>query len=282
MKSATREDYQRRIVRALLYIQDHLDEEVTLECVAGVAAFSAFHFHRIFSAMVGESFGEHVRRLRLERAAQHLRRSGTPVTEIALAAGFDSHEAFTRAFRARFGVPPSEYRAAPEEGEIMNYQAPDYGPPPEVEVREVPPTRIVFLRHVGPYAEVGGTWMRLMSWAGMRGLLGPGMRMIGVVHDAPEITPPEKLRYDAAVAVSRPVEPQGEFGVTELAGGRYAVTMHRGPYENLSQTYRKLFGAWLPDSGHEVRDTPAFEEYLNSPQTAKPEDLLTRIWLPLA
>jgi AraC family transcriptional regulator len=282
MKTATREDYQRRIVRALLYIQDHLDEEVTLEGVAGVAAFSTFHFHRIFSALVGEAFAEHIRRLRLERAAQHLRRGDAPVTQIALEAGFDSHEAFTRAFRAKFGVPPSEYRAAPEEGEIMNYQAPDYGPPPDVEVREVPPTRIVFLRHVGPYSAVGGTWMRLMSWAGMRGLLGPGMRMIGVVHDAPEITPPEKLRYDAAVAVSRPVEPQGEFGVTELAGGRYAITTHRGPYENLSQTYRALFGAWLPDSGHEVRDTPAFEEYLNSPQTAKPEDLLTRIWLPLA
>jgi len=80
----------------------------------------------------------------------------------------------------------------------------------------------------------------------------------------------------------RPVQPQGEFGVTELAGGRYAVTTHQGPYENLSQTYCGLFGAWLPASGYEARDTPAFEEYLNSPQTAKPEDLLTRIWLPLA
>jgi AraC family transcriptional regulator len=281
VKASTREDYHQRIVRTLVFIQDHLDEEIPLERVAAAAAFSSFHFHRIFRGLVGESLAEHVRRLRLERAALQLRRMDAPVTDIALGAGFESHEAFTRAFRAMFGVPPSEYRATLHYGDPMSYQAPDYGEPPVVEVREVPPTRIVFLRHVGPYSEVGATWMRLMSWAGMQGLLGPGMRMLGVVHDAPEITPPDKLRYDAAVAVSRPVQPQGEFGVMELAGGRYAVTTHRGPYETLSHTYHRLFGAWLPDSGHELRDTPAFEEYLNSPQTAKPEDLLTRIWLPL-
>jgi AraC family transcriptional regulator len=281
MKASTREDYDQRIVRTLVYVQEHLDEEIALERVAAVAAFSAFHFHRIFRGLVGESLAEHVRRLRLERAALQLRRKDTSVTDIALGAGYESHEAFTRAFRAMFGVPPSEYRAKPHFGDPMDFQTPDYGEPPVVEVREVPPTQIVFLRHVGPYSEVGGTWMRLMSWAGVHGLLGPGMRMLGVVHDAPEITPPDKLRYDAAVAISRPARPEGEFGLAELAGGRYAVAMHRGPYENLSQTYQKLFGAWLPGSGYEVRDTPGFEEYLNSPQTARPEDLLTRIWIPL-
>jgi AraC family transcriptional regulator len=290
-KQSTGQDYHERIVRTLVFLQEHLDEELSLGRMAGVAAFSTFHFHRIFRALVGEAPAEHIRRLRLERAAQHLKRLETPVTELALAAGYDSHEAFTRAFRAMFGLPPSEYRAAhrplPETasrthyGETMTYQAPEYGEPPAVEVTEVPPTRIVFLRHVGPYNEVGKTWGRLMMWAGMRSLLGPGMRMLGVVHDDPDVTPPEKLRYDAAVAVSRPIEPQGEFGVMELAGGRYAVTTHRGPYESLSQTYQRLYGTWLPRNCHEVRDVPAFEEYLNSPQNTKPEDLLTKIWVPI-
>jgi len=290
-KQSTGQDYHERIVRTLVFLQSHLDEELSLECMAAVAAFSHFHFHRIFRALVGETPAEHVRRLRLERAAQHLKRLETPVTELAFAAGYETHEAFTRAFHAMFGVPPSEYRAAhrplPEAasrtryGDTMTYHAPDYEEPPAVEVREVPPTRIVFLRHVGPYNEVGKTWGRLMMWAGMRGLLGPGMRMLGIVHDDPEVTPPEKLRYDAAVAVNRPVEPQGEFGITELAGGRYAVATHRGPYESLGQTYQRLYGNWVPRNGHELRDVPAFEEYLNSPQNTRPEDLVTRIWLPI-
>jgi AraC family transcriptional regulator len=144
------------------------------------------------------------------------------------------------------------------------------------------PVRVVFLRHAGPYSQVGATWGRLMAWAGMRGLLGPGMKMFGIVHDDPDVTPNDKIRYDAAVAVSRPVEPEGEFGVMDLAGGRYAVATHRGPYEELGKAYQRIYGAWLPESGQELRDVPAFEQYLNSPQSTKPEDLLTLIHVPIA
>jgi AraC family transcriptional regulator len=119
-------------------------------------------------------------------------------------------------------------------------------------------------------------------WAGMRGLIGPASRFIGISWDDPEITPPEKLRYDAAITLAGPVQPEGEFGVTELAGGDYATLVHKGPYENLSATYRLIFGAWLPESGRELRDAPCFEVYLNSPQNARPEDLLTIIHVPVA
>ena len=145
----------------------------------------------------------------------------------------------------------------------------------------LPPMQIVFLRHVGPYDQVGVTWGRLMSWAGPRGFLGPQMITIGVVHDDPDVSPAAKIRYDAAVTVSRPVQPEGEFGVLELPGGKYAAATHKGPYETLGSTYQPLLGGWLPGSGYELRDSPAFEQYLNSPQSSKPEDLLTLIHLPL-
>ena len=105
-----------------------------------------------------------------------------------------------------------------------------------------------------------------MAWAGMRGLLGPSMKLIGIVHDDPDVTAAANIRYDAAVTVNRPVEPEGEFGVMELAGGKYAVVTHKGPYEELSGAYQRVYGGWLPQSGHQLRDAPAFEQYLNSPQ----------------
>jgi AraC family transcriptional regulator len=77
------------------------------------------------------------------------------------------------------------------------------------------------------------------------------------------------------------VQPEGEFGVAQIPGGRYATFTHRGPYEKLGSTYQRFFGGWLPKSGNEVRDLESFEEYLNSPMTARPEDLLTRIYVPL-
>ena len=292
MKTSTEQDYRERTVRALVYIQEHLDEDLDLERLAGVAAFSRFHFHRIFRGLTGETVKEHVRRLRLERAARNLRRLNEQITEIAFHAGFDTHESFTRAFGSMFGLSPSAYRAAhrpaPESAsgthldDLSNYHPPCYPDVPPVEVKELPPMLVVFLRHVGPYHEVGATWGRLMTWAGMRGLLGPGMKLIGIVYDDPDITSAEKTRYDAAVTVSHPVQPEGDFGVMEIAAGRCAVVTHKGPYEELGKVYQQIFGGWLPKSGYLPRDVPAFEQYLNSPQSTRPEDLLTLIHIPLA
>ena len=105
--------------------------------------------------------------------------------------------------------------------------------------------------------------------------------VLGIVHDDPDVTPPDKIRYDAAVAVSRPVRPEGEFGVMDMPGGKYAVVLHKGAHEGLSKTYQRVYGGWLPQSGYRLREWPAFEQYLNSPRDTKPEDLLTLIHVPV-
>lgn len=109
---ATRHDYQARVVRVLRHIQEHLDGALDLQELARVACFSSFHFHRVFAAMTGETIADHVRRLRLERAAMQLRSSPRPVIQVALDAGYQAHEAFTRAFKAAFGVSPAQFRHA--------------------------------------------------------------------------------------------------------------------------------------------------------------------------
>src|ERR1700733_11647090 len=100
-------DYKERILRVLTHIQEHLDEALELEDLARVGCFSSFHFHRIFAAMTGETIADHVRRLRLERAAMELRSGAKQGIQVALDSG---HEAFTRAFKAAYGSSPSEFR----------------------------------------------------------------------------------------------------------------------------------------------------------------------------
>lgn len=90
--------YQQRIGLVLRHIEQHLDARPNLEELARIACFSPYHFHRIFSSMVGESVAAYVRRLLLERAAMQLGHSPESVTQIALGAGYDSVDAFTRAF----------------------------------------------------------------------------------------------------------------------------------------------------------------------------------------
>src|SRR5262249_53835150 len=174
--------YRRRILAVQLFIEEHLEEELGLDRLARVAHFSPFHFHRLFRALVGEAVSEYVRRLRLEAAAVLLKTTGPPVTQVAFDAGYTTHEAFTRAFRQMFGVSPSQYRAgrgarSPSREESTMTATTS---PPEVRVRTLPPRRVAFVRHVGPYNEVGPTFGRFMAWAGPRGLLGPATQVLGV------------------------------------------------------------------------------------------------------
>jgi AraC family transcriptional regulator len=297
MKPDTQQTYRERMLKVLVYIQNHLDEAMTLDELARVAYFSPYHFHRIFRGMVGESVMEHIRRLRLERAAHRLKFSDLPVTRIAFEAGYETHEAFTRAFRALFAESPSQFRdthqalpfpKAPSQvhydpsGDVAEQHLAKRASALAVRVEAVKPMRLAFMRHTGPYADVGGTWMRLLTWAGMKGLMGPQYVILGIVHDDPDVTPPEKVRYDACIVVDDRVRPEGEVGIQQIEGGLYGITTHRGPYDRLGETYLRLCGEWLPANRYETRSAPCFELYRNSPHNTAAQDLLTDIHLPLA
>lgn len=297
MKRSTLDDYKERMLRVLLYIQGHLDENLPLEKLARVAAFSPYHFHRIFRGMLGESVKEHIRRLRLERAAVRLKHSDSPITMIAFEAGYESHEAFTRAFKAMRGMTPSEFRSRNgtypplssrtrvhyrERGEISGFEPHiPGGKPMDVKIETLEPMRVAFVRHIGPYKDCGPAWEKLCAHLGKKGLLGPDTRYIGLCHDDPEVTAADKIRYDACATVGEDFEAAGEIGVQEIEGGDYAVTTHLGPYDKLSETYAALFGQWLPASGRECRSAPSLEFYLNDPESTDPEDLVTDIYAPL-
>jgi AraC family transcriptional regulator len=137
------------------------------------------------------------------------------------------------------------------------------------------------VRHTGPYRQVRKAWERLISWAAPLGLLGPNTLAIGVAHDDPDVTSKDKIRYDACITVDQQVTIQGDVGLQEVGGGRYAVTMHRGPYENVSQTLARLCGEWLPASGCEPRSSPCLAIHHNFPPDTPAEDLLTEIYLPI-
>jgi AraC family transcriptional regulator len=297
MKPVTLNDYKQRMLRVLVHIQRRLDEPLSLEELAQVACFSSYHFHRIFSGMMGESLKGHVRRLRLERAAIQLKLSRQPVTQIALEAGYEAHEAFTRAFRAAFGVSPVAFRAkkspivaiaAPSDVHYhKNQRLKNFKMTAErtqgitVTIKSMKPMRVAFMRHVGPYRNVGATWNKLLPALGKDGLIGGDTQFIGICHDDPAVTPPAKVRYDACVTVDQAFVPTGDIGGQTIPGGDYAMTTHFGAYKKMGQTYAKLFGQWLPRSGRELRSSFCFEEYLNAPEDTEPEDLLTDIYVPL-
>lgn len=283
------------MLRALLLIQQRLDDPLSLEEIARHAGLSPYHFHRIFTGMMGESVKSHIRRLRLERAAGQLKRTRRPVIEVALGAGYESHEAFSRIFKNVFGLSPSEFRSArgcpvqirtrsgvhfDGDHPIRRFKV-ARGKIMKVQIKTINSLRVAFMRHKGPYSSCGATWDRLLAWMGKEGWLGGQTQFIGICHDDPEVTPPSRIRYDACVAVDESFVPQNDIGVQIIAGGEYAVTPHIGSYDKLGESYSQLMGQWLPRSGRTLRSTPCFEVYLNSPESTEPDELLTDIYAPL-
>jgi AraC family transcriptional regulator len=102
--------YAERIDAVKKYIRRHMDEPLDRCVLAGVAGFSVPHFHRLFTAWTGTSIAEYVRCVRMERAGRKLRMGAVDITEVALAAGYDSHASFARAFKRHFGLCPSDFR----------------------------------------------------------------------------------------------------------------------------------------------------------------------------
>jgi AraC family transcriptional regulator len=281
-RTATLVQYGSRVARAIAHLVAHADRTPSLEELAEVAAFSPYHFHRIYRALTGETPAETLTRERLSRAAAALLRTRQPIAAIARRAGYGSAAAFTRAFRAAHGIPPGTYRtrrgiglprppATIGETEIMH----------SVTIREEPPLRLAVLAHRGPYTAIGGTFDRLMAWAAGRGLVGETSRFIGLYLDDPNSVPAAALRSEAGVTVPDTVEPEGEVAIREIPAQRVAVLRFQGPYAELEDAYEWLYGTWLPGSGEEPADAPSMEDYLNDCRSLPPAEWLTDIMVPL-
>lgn len=305
MKPETRSFYAIAVQKAVDRITSDLDRALDLQAIARSAALSPFHFHRVFRGMVGETPLELHRRLRMERAAWSLRKEDTQVTAIAFAAGYETHESFTRAFRSYYECSPSEFRqsapgdrscARPLQIELatrsgIHFEA---GAAPawivpfirgdqamKVEIREMKEKRVATAAHVGPYHRIADAFGRLGAIAGQAGLIGPGAEMIAIYHDDPETTPAAELRSEAAITIGAGARvPQG-LGERLLPAGRYASTTHLGPYEKLGDVWSRFMGEWLPASGERMRDGVSYEIYRNTPENTPKEQLETELYIPL-
>jgi AraC family transcriptional regulator len=102
--------HQERIKELQQYIRQHLSESLSREILAALVGFSIPHFHRVFTACTGESAISYVRRIRLIHAGRQLRMGAIDIMAVGLAAGYESHAAFSKAFKKQFGITPSAFR----------------------------------------------------------------------------------------------------------------------------------------------------------------------------
>ena len=281
-KPITRASYHERIDRVLEYIHNHLDDELDMNRLAEIACFSPYHWHRIYRELVGETAAQTVRRLRMHRAAGELIKEDRDVAKIARDAGFSSVEAFNRAFRSSFDLPPGRFRTHYKLHAVQNNFKQGKPIMSNVEIRDLPAMRLATVHHKGPYMEISRAFEKLGLWIQSNITPTESTKVLAIYYDDPMAVAPEKLRSDAAIEVDHTIKADDTVNITELKSGRHAVYLHKGPYADLQTSYSWLYQTWLPNSGEETADAPPFEVYLNNPKSTPPADLLTEICIPLA
>jgi AraC family transcriptional regulator len=299
MKPDTRSFYLLAVQRVITHLFTHLDESADLHALAQLAGLSPFHFHRVFRGMVGETPLELLRRVRMERAAAQLTQSNAPVTRIAFDAGYDTHEAFTRAFRSSYGTSPSAYRrdqhkwttlAAASGLHFSSTSTPSHfiprdtgGQTMQIEIDTLPPLRLAAVAHFGAYNQIGSAFEKLGALAGAAGLFQhPGTMMVAAYHDDPEATPVAELRSDAGISVPDAVVLPSGLEELRVPGGRYIKHTYIGPYSALNDVWSRFMGEAIPASGQTLIDGPALEIYRSDMRTTPPEQLRTDLLVPIA
>lgn len=294
MKPNTERDYHRRIARVIEAILADPGAPHTVDSLASVAHLSPYHFHRIYRAMTGESIAETVQRVRLAQAAYRLTVAGDSVTTVAGNVGYDSPQAFSRAFRGFAGVSPSAFQtrqkrlttpgaegrqAAHDDANAGVDTHAAAGEMPFVELIELAPLEVLCLRHEGPTATISQTFRTLWQMLGCSADWALAQGTIGMSTGDPEED--GDFRYLAGVVPAAAMAASGQVEAVRIEGGLYAAHRFVGPYALIAPTFRALFGGWLPRSGYEPDDRPALEFYRSRPSPDRQHEYVTDLMIPI-
>jgi AraC family transcriptional regulator len=240
-----------------------------LETLARVSCISPYHFHRIFTSLIGETPDDYISRLRIERAISMMESNPRrPLADIALSNGFVTTSLFNRSFKNYFRISPRSFRMLRREQRnaileksknrrLLKNQKTDTDEQTDghdrICVKYCEPLRVAYVRHIGNYDfRIGLAWARLIRWAKKNRYLNADTEMISVSNDALELTLKGRRRYDACLTVSATVVPRGRIGVMVLPAGLYAIFLFNGRKGELDSFYDHIFRDILPHSGYDI------------------------------
>ncbi|MFZ6871645.1 AraC family transcriptional regulator [Undibacterium sp. Di27W] len=286
-------NYQTRMLRVVRYIDSHLDQDLSVERLSEVATFSKYHFHRQFSEYFGIAAFRYVQLLRLKKAMYELAfRSHKQVIDIALDNGYESSEAFSRAFKKSLGLSPAQFRKQPQwhawqnSNLTIDHMREQYMPATyqiaDVRITDFPETRIAVLEHRGAPALLPNSIQQFIAWRKLNKLPPSVSATFNLIYDDPEQTPAEEYRFDLAAAVAAPVA-DNQHGIVNkiIPAGACAVLRHTGSDAQLGNVVRFLYNNWLPQSERNLRDFPLFFQRISFFPDVPEHLIVTDVFLPL-
>jgi AraC family transcriptional regulator len=281
-----KEDYIKRINNILLFIDQNLDQELTLETIAKIGNYSPFHLHRIFKAITNETVNEYITRKRIEKAASILlHKREITISELSLQYGFNSNSSFTRTFKKFYGISPKEFRQTyPDKfskiGKLDSKNGQENGifdqyicninnhknwikMKAKIEIKEMPKLDLAYISQIG-HNGMQHAYSKLIKWATPKGLLeNENLKIVTIYHDSFKITEPEKVRMSACISLKEKVEVDGEIGLTTIEKGKFIVGHFEIQITEFEQSWSGLF-IWMSENGYKKADRNPYEIYYNN------------------
>lgn len=287
--------YYARFAKVLRHIHAHLQQDLSLDQLSEIAACSSFHFHRQFAYLFGMNVHRYVYLCRLKRAAYQLAfRAQQSVLDIALDNGYQSAEAFARAFKQCCGKSPSAFRKNPVwPAHLVELPL---SPPTNlptmpstsrelnhaVQIRETDAIRVAVLTHRGDPRLLGHTIQQFIQWR-KRHRLSPNVSAtFNLLYEHPDDIAPDLFHLDLCVAIPAAF-PLNDPAMSEnkIPAGRCAVLRHVGSERQLEQHIRFLYAEWLPASGEQLRNFPLYLQRISFYPDVSEQAAITDIFLPL-
>lgn len=275
---------------AIDYMEDHLTERMEMKDIAAEAGFSPFHFMRMFTMLTGLTVGEYIRNRRLTLAGQTLSFSEEKVVDVALRYGYETHEAFSKAFRRFHGVSPSQAR---EQGTrlksvgklsiqitlkgdtTMNYQIIE-----KESFRVVGKKVTVHNRDEESFKIIPSFCQTCAEDGTLAQLEALGVDEMGVMGICANFRENgEVFDYYEAVTDTGKTIPE-EMETLDVPRSTWAVFESVGPIPKAIQdVWKRIFSEWFPSSPYEHANAPEIEVYEKGDMT-KP-DYRSYVWIPV-
>lgn len=299
----TLQDYTKQINRVIDYINLNLNRSITIDELSSLVDLSTYHFHRIFTSLIGEPIGKYILRRRLERAANVLLGEPVAIKDVAYDGGFSSVSSFCRSFKRHFGVSAEEYRRKNRYPDSKNCQFKSINEQHTslysryfcrdktiningmnmnctFEIKQMPERTIIYCRHQGALDQMQEAFANLMKWALPRGLvLHPDMKLLSVYHDDPRVTPVDKLTADAAMFVEAGIKPEGMIGCYKLTSGLYAVGRFELAMDEFPAAWSAMFDL-LEENGCKCGHGHHYEIYQNNHDEHPEKKFIVDICIP--
>lgn len=283
------------IGRAIIFIETNLYEPLTVESVANAVSYSYYHFHRYFQAVMGETIGNYIRSRRLTQAASELIYSNKKILDIAISLYFESAESFTRAFRKRYGITPTEYRKNGVDRLIGCHQPIEINKIAELDYSNLSP-EIVMLepKYIAGFRfcmsiENNNTinmWEKLNAQLVKQNYISMNNNRYSI-YETGDTCSQNTFNKNSEATLFIGIEttpdnhvPKG-MKLKEISGGKYSKFIHKGTVENLIYTYYYIWGIWLPNSNFQLDDRDDLECYTEKFLGAENEASQIEIYFPL-